>query len=51
MLPLSTVDKGGFRAMLQKFNPRFQLPHFTIPLLVSQVRDKIECQISSRELE
>ena len=43
MLPLSTVDKPGFRAKLYKFNPRFQLPtrkHFTkvaIPSLVSQV--------------
>ena len=26
MLPLSTVDKPGFRAMLYMFNPRFQLP-------------------------
>ena len=45
MLPLSTVDKPGFQAMLYTFNPRFQLPtrkHFTkvaIPLLASQVRD------------
>ena len=57
MLPLSTVDKPGFRAMLYKFNPRFQLPtrkHFTkvaIPSLVSQVRDKIEGLIAGRELE
>ena len=32
MLPLSTVDKPVFRAMLHEFNPRYQLPtrkHFT----------------------
>ena len=57
MLPLSTVDKPGFRTMLQKFNPRYQLPtckHFTkvaIPRLVLEVRSNIECQIASRELE
>ena len=57
MLPLSTVDKPGFRTMLQRFNPRYQLPsrkHFTkvaIPRLVSEVRGKIECQIASRELD
>ena len=57
MLPLSTVDKPGFHAMLQKFNPRYQLPtrkHFTkvaIPRLVSEVRGNIECQIASGELE
>jgi len=56
MLPLSTEDKPGFRAMLQKSNPRFQLPtqkHFTkvaILSLASQARDKIEYQIFSREL-
>ena len=57
MFPLSTVDKPGFHAMFQKFNPRYQLPthkYFTkvaIPRLVSEVRGNIECQIASRELE
>ena len=43
MLPLSTVDKPGFRAMIYQFNPCYQLPirkHFTkvaIPALVNDV--------------
>ena len=56
MLPLSTVDKPGFRAMLYQFNPRYQLPtrkHFTkvaIPPLVNDVKSKIEEQINSKQL-
>ena len=52
MLPIATVDKPGFRAMLHKFNPRYQLPshnHFTkvcIPNLVSETRSMIEKQIA-----
>ena len=57
MLPLSTVDKPGFRAMLHQFNPRYQLPtrkHFTkvaVPALVTEVKGKIEQQIKSKELD
>ena len=56
MLPLSTVDKPGFRAMLYQFNPRYQLPthkHFTkvAPALVNDVNSKIEEQIKSKELD
>ena len=57
MLPLSTVDKPGFRAMIHQFNPRYQLPthkHFTkvaIPVLVNAVKSKIEEQIKSKQLE
>ena len=57
MLPLSTVDKPGFRAMIHHFNPRYQLPtrkHFTkvaIPALVNDVKCKIEEQIKSKQLE
>ena len=56
MLPLSTVDKPGFRAMLHQFNPHYQLPtrkHFTkvtVSVLVTEVEDKIEQQIKSKEL-
>ena len=57
MLPLSTVDKPGFRAMLYQFNPRYQLltrKHFTkvaIPALVNDVKSKIEEQIKSKQLD
>ena len=46
-VPLSTVDKPGFRYMVSKLNPRYQLPsrkHFTeqeIPRLYSHVRDYV----------
>ena len=52
ILPIATVDKPGFRAMLHKFNPRYKLPsrnHFTkvcIPNLVSETRSMIEKQIA-----
>ena len=57
MLPLSTVDKPGFRAMLHQFNPRYVLPtckHFTkvaVPALVNEVKSKIEEQIKNKELD
>ena len=57
MLPLSTVDKPGFRAMIHQFNPRCQLPtrkHFTkvaIPVLINDVQSKIKEQIKSKQLE
>ena len=57
MLPMCTVDKPGFRAMLHQFNPRYQLPthkHFTkvaVPALVNQVKSKIEEQIKSKQLD
>ena len=59
MLPISTVDKAGFKAMLRRFNPRYQLPtcsrnYFTrvsIPVLVTEVRSAMELKIASGELE
>ena len=51
MLPISTVDKPGFKAMLRKFNPRYQLPnrnHITkvsIPELVAETKGYIEKEI------
>ena len=47
MLPLQIVDKPGFRHMLSKLNPRYNLPsrrHFSdisIPRLYSQIRDSV----------
>ena len=55
MLPLSAVDKPGFRVMLHQFNPRYVLPthkHFTkvaIPMFVNEVKSKIEEEIKSKE--
>ena len=46
-VPLSTVDRPGFRFMVSKLNPRYQLPsrrHFSdseIPSLYSHVRDNV----------
>ena len=57
MLPLSTVDKPGFRKMLQQFNPRYQLPtrkHFTkvaVPALVNEVKSEIEEKIKIKQLD
>ena len=55
MLPMHTVDKCGFRSMLEKFNPRYELPsrsHFSrtaIPSLYCEVRDKVTRDLSSVE--
>ena len=52
MLPISTVDKVGFREMLRTFNPRYKLlcrNHFiniAIPELVAETRSSIESQIT-----
>ena len=57
MLPISTVDKAGFTAKLQGFNPRYELPsrnYFTrvsIPALFSEVKSAIELNITGGELE
>jgi len=51
MLPLHTVDKPGFRKMLQCFDSRYELPthkYFTqtaIPTLYSRVRDTVEQEL------
>ena len=56
MLPIFTVDKPGFQAMLHKFNPNYHLPshnHFTkvsIPQLVSETRAAIESQLATGNL-
>ena len=50
-MPLSTVDKPGFRFMVFKLNPRYQLPsrkHFLdheIPRMCSDVRDNVAIQL------
>ena len=57
MLPISTVEKPGFKAMLRKFNPRYSLPsrnHFTkvsIPELVAETKGSIETQIVDGNIE
>ena len=44
-IPLSTIDKPGFRFMVSKLNPRYQLPsrkHFSdndIPRMYAEIRD------------
>ena len=46
-VPISTADKPGFRLMVSKLNPRYELPsrkHFSdyeIPQLYSHVRDNV----------
>ena len=47
MLPISIVDKHGFRDMIKRLNPRYQLPHkdyfshHAIPALYAEVRDQM----------
>ena len=57
MLPIYTVEKEGFRAMLRKFNPRYDLPsrnHFSrvaLPALYSETREKLEALLGGDEIE
>ena len=57
MLPISTVDKPGFKAMLRNFNPQYQLPsrnHFTkvsTPELVAETKGCIEKEIVDGNME
>ena len=56
MLPISTVEKTGFKAMLQRFYPRYQLPsrsyfsRVAIPAMVNEVRGEIDQQRQNQEL-
>ena len=57
MLPLHTVDKPGFRKMLQCFDSRYELPtrkYFTqtaIPTLYSKVRDTVEQELKDTHVQ
>ena len=57
MLPISAVERTGFKAMLQRFNPRYQFPSHSyfsrvaIPAMVAEVKSEIEQQILSGELD
>ena len=48
MLPVYTVEKSGLKQMLNKFNPRYDVPsrnHFSrvaIPALYSEVKSEIQ---------
>ena len=56
MLPISTVEKTGFKTMLHRFHPRYQIPsrsyfsRVAIPAMVGEVRCEIEQQIQNGEL-
>ena len=56
MLPISTVEKAGFKAMIQRFYPRYQLQsrsyfsRVAIPAMVEEVKREIDLQIRSKEL-
>ena len=51
MLPISTVEKMGFKAMLHRLHPRYQLPsrcyfnRVAIPAMVGEIKCEIEWQI------
>lgn len=57
MLPLSTVDKPGFRAMISKFNPRYDLPtrsyfsRIAIPALYQEVREGLQSSLRSVDID
>ena len=50
MLPIYTVEKPGFRKMLERFNPCYSLPsrryfsRIAIPALYNEVRGRIESE-------
>lgn len=52
MIPISTVDKCGFREMVKRLNPRYQLPHkdhfsrHAIPTLYAETRDQVEQKLN-----
>ena len=54
MLPLYTVEKAGFKQMLSKFNPQYELPcqnYFstvTIPALFSEIKSEIQQKINDQ---
>ena len=56
MLPLSTVDKPGFWAMLSKLNPRYDLPtrsyfsRIAIPALYHEVREELQTKLKSADM-
>ena len=56
MLPLSTVDKPGFWAMLSKLNPRYDLPtrsyfsRIAIPALYHEVHEELQTKLKSADM-
>ena len=57
MLPIYTVEKEGFKTMLRKFNPRYDLlsrNHFSrvvLPALYSETHEKLETLLGGEEVE
>ena len=51
VMPVYTVDKPGFRAMIQALNPRYQLPHkdyfnrIAIPSMYENTREQISLKM------
>ena len=56
MVPEYTVEKPGFRAMLETFNPRYDLPsrnyfsRVAIPSLYSEVKNNLQQKIDNQHL-
>ena len=54
MLPAYTVEKSGFKQMLSKFNPRYDVPshnyfsRVAVPALYSEVKSELEQQINDQ---
>ena len=52
MMPVFTVDKAGFRDMVQVLNPRFDLPHkdyfsrIAIPSLYEETRQRLQKELT-----
>ena len=55
MLPAYTIEKSGFKQMLNKFNPHYDVPshnHFSrvaIPALYSEVKSEIQQKINDQQ--
>ena len=54
VMPVYTVDKPGFRAMMQALNPRYQLPHkdyfsrVAIPSMYENTKEQISLKIKKK---
>ena len=50
-MPMCTIDKPGFRAMVEALNPRYQLPHkdyfnrIAIPSMYEKTREQISLKV------
>ena len=52
MLPINTVEKPGFKGMISRFNPRYQLPsriRVAIPSLYTSTREIVQKSVKEEK--